>query len=744
MATRDSRAAAIAATLCAGALLANQVAANATRDALFLSSFAITDLPRMMVGAAVFSVLVVLATSRLLVRFSPARFVPLAFVLSAIALAVQGVFATRAPATTAIVFYLHTIAFGSVLTSGFWSLVNERFDPRSAKQLVGRIASGGTLGAVVGGVVAERVGARASLAVMFGVLAALHLLCAYFVRGIGESTRRTTSRTTERKAKGPSGFAVLVGSRYLSGIALLVLLVTVSAALLDYVLKARASDAYSSGEDLMRFFAAYYAGLGLVSFVVQTTLSGRALDRLGLGKTAATLPIAVIVGSVVALLAPGLVAAAIARAADRVARTSLYRSAYELLYTPVPPRKKRATKSIIDVLCDRLGDAVGGAVVSIVLALVATQTERVLLVVTIGLALAATVVALRLQRGYVRALERSLVEFGPQMANDGPGPATMALARVVQRTEHLIFDREAGTFSPQEPEHLLAGVGLSQELGASRLSTLARSLAEGTAAIDPLQAYRAALVSKDPARVKKILEDTPVPEALVADVIPLLAWDEVLRAALKALTSSVDRDVELLAAALRDPAEEFAVRRRLPRALAQATTPRAAAALIDALDDPRFEVRYQAGRALARMAARIEVDEDAVLAAVRREAGRGHDVWASHRLLDDAEDEDLAARILADRASRSMEHVFRLLALVLPREPLQVAFLGLQTDDDTIRGTALEYLDSVLPEGLREELWPFLDDDAQWTPSDVASKEAIVDRLLKSRPSILVRLEKLE
>lgn len=742
MVARDARAAAFAATLCSGALLAHQVAANATRDALFLSSYDVTDLPRMVVAAAVFSVVVVFGSSRLLVRFSPARFVPAAFVVSAIALIGQWAIAERFKEIAAIVFYLHTIAFGSVLTSGFWSLVNERFDPRSAKRLIGRIASGGTLGAVAGGIAAERVGAVASLETMFFVLAALHLLCAYLVRGI-ESDRPAPSGKPTGNA--PSGLAALMSSRYLTGIALLVLLVTVSATLLDYVLKSRASAAYDSGEALMRFFAAYYAGLGLVSFVVQSTASGPALDKLGLGKTAALLPAFVIGGAVVALLMPGLVAASIARAADRVTRTSLYRSAYELLYTPIAPATKRATKSIIDVLCDRLGDAVGGAVIAVVLAVVVTRAEQVLLIVVIVMASIALVVAVQLQRGYVRALEKSLVALGPNVAQPAAGAQTQALARVMQRTEHLIFDREQGTYFPQDPEQLLAGLSLSREIGASRLGILARTLAP--AVEDPEEARRAALASHDATRVKDALgKGTLAPDA-VPRATELLAWDDVLPQALKALARTVDRDLEAHEKTLLDPDTEFTIRRRLPRVLARAEDPRVVEILVAALADPRFEVRYQTGRALSRLSKRgVKSDREKVIEAVRREAGLGREVWVSQRVIDErSEGEgDLTDRILEDRANRSMEHVFRLLSLVLPREPLEVAFFGLGNEDLEIRGTALEYLDSVLPEDLRAELWPFLDDEAQWTAPPSRSKESIVDDLMKSRPSILVKLEDLK
>ena len=67
-------------------------------------------------------------------------------------------------------------------------------------------------------------------------------------------------------------------------------------------------------------------------------------------------------------------------------------------------------------------------------------------------------------------------------------------------------------------------------------------------------------------------------------------------------------------------------------------------------------------------------------------------------------------RYLQRRADRSLEHVFTLLSLALPSQPLQIAFRGLHTRDSHLRGTALEYLESVLPHAIREELWPYLED----------------------------------
>jgi hypothetical protein len=54
------------------------------------------------------------------------------------------------------------------------------------------------------------------------------------------------------------------------------------------------------------------------------------------------------------------------------------------------------------------------------------------------------------------------------------------------------------------------------------------------------------------------------------------------------------------------------------------------------------------------------------------------------------------------------EHVFNLLALALEREPVQIASRAFTSDDAYVRGTALEYLETVLPARMFSALQPLL------------------------------------
>ena len=63
------------------------------------------------------------------------------------------------PRIASAVLYFHTAVLSSIAISAFWSLLNERFDPHSAKALLARVAGAATFGGLLGGVGA-RVAAR--------------------------------------------------------------------------------------------------------------------------------------------------------------------------------------------------------------------------------------------------------------------------------------------------------------------------------------------------------------------------------------------------------------------------------------------------------------------------------------------------------------------------------------------------------------------------------------------------------
>ena len=696
-------------------IIAFQVAGRASRDALFLSSFDVTDLPRMIAVASVVSLLLAVLAARPLARYGPARFVPAMFAASTVLLLLEFGLLRVSPRTGAVALFLHFNGLGALLVSAFWSQVNERFDPRTAKRHIGRIGLAGTAGGVAGGLLAERVAATMSLELMLPLLAAVHLACAILAVRLGGPSQPRPAEP----APGAMPVKVLARSPYLRTLAAVVLIATLAEGMIDYVFKASASAQLGSGERLLRFFALFYMGVNVLSIAAQGLLARRALERLGLARTTGVLPWGVAIGAAGGLAVPGLASAALARAVESVLRNSLYRSGYELLFTPIAPRDKRAVKGLLDVGAVRLGDLFAALLIQAALLLAGAQATTLMLVLAIACAAAGIMLVFTLHAGYVSTLEKNLVSRAVQLDLDEIQDSTTRLT-----VEHTISTLPAVQRASQE--------------GAAVVATPVERRGLGDAVLTRLSSLR----SRDTERVRAALQGPPLQPELVASAIALLAWDDVTREASEALGKVAGAHVGQLVDALLDPETDFAVRRRLPSALSRVAHERAVDGLLAGLHDARFEVRYRCGRALVRLAAQpgISIDAARVQAAILKEAAVDRAVWEGQRLLEREDDDPLElGAVLKERASRSLEHVFTMLSLIMPPQPLRVAFRGLFAEDAHLRGTALEYLETALPPAVREKVWPFIDSrPAHRQPS--RSREQILNDLLASGDSIAIDL----
>jgi ATP:ADP antiporter, AAA family len=706
------------AMVCAGVVAAQFAAGKATRDALFFTSLTITALPAMVTATAVFSIGLVFLQGRAVRRIAPATLIPVAFVVSGALFAAEWLLRSSAPSATAVLLYLHISGAGPLLASGFWLIATERFNPRTAKKGFGRITAAGTIGALVGALLAERVAALFGGPLMILVLAGLQLVAAWLVTRIapgGEGATQGATDETSVMALPPvsSGLRVIAETASLRNLAALVLLGTTSAAVLDYVFKARAVEAFGPGDGLLRFFALYYAGTSAVALILQALSSRAVLERFGLALTTSTPSLALLAGSAVGLVAPGFGSLIVARGGESVFRGSWFRAGYELFFTPMPAAQKRSAKSLIDVGFDRLGDAVGAALVRVIIIAAPVAQSSVMLATAMVTSLLAIAVASRLNRWYLRTLEASLVTRGSQLAADGTvDPSTARVMRSLRRHPRL-----AETVSPK---------------------TVTDS---GAAPVDDVTRDIAALRSgAHDAAMRLLTRDDGLNAALVPHVIPLLASQSLADYALFALRKVAEERVGQLTDALLDPNLDEAVRRRLPRVFSVCVSQRAADGLLMAVDDPRFDVRFQIARSLAEIVdrnPRVTIDRDRIFQVVLDEVTVSRPVWESQRLLDGFVNASPLDAFVRDRAGQSLAHVFTLLSLVLPRQPLQIAFRSLHSEDAYLRGTALEYLDGVLPPAIRQGLWPFL--VRSRVRSSVPPRTTVIANLLKSSPSVTIQ-----
>lgn len=656
-------------------MIAAQVGSKATRDALFLDVFEAAELPKAMLASAVLSPLAVVLMAQGIARLGPVRFVPLLYLVSGGTFAGEYVLSVSQPKVAAGLIYLHVAVLGALLVSGFWSVVSERFDPHSAKKVIGRITAGATAGGLIGGLVAERVAAWMDARMMLLVLAGMSVACALSVWRVGTGSRQESAA----EAGVLTGLRFLAEAPYLKMLSVLAVLTALTSGVLDYAFKAEAAAVFSERESLMTVFAIFYTATGLVTFVAQTALSRRILMRLGIGGTIALLPGAVMLGAVLGAAVTRLWSVIVVRATEEVLSNSLYRSSYELLFTPLSPERKRPTKTVIDVGFKRIGDALGSGVVMVVVFFAPGLATWVALVAAAVASAASLWVALRLHRGYVDELATSLMDGRIELDSDDVVDATTRrtladTTMAINRADLLAQIELLRASQSSEAE----GDGDSVEKPSSQAEPEppARLPARVLAAMDDL-------TSGDNQRVRNALR-SPLEPPLIAFVLPLLGDDGYGRAARRALKQAAPRVLGALVDALVDDEQPEAVRRRLPDIIASVASRRAAVGLFEGIARGSHRVRDRCVRALRDL-----VDTHPHLGPARRH------VFA-------------AVQGELSTSAVSLARVFALLGLALDPEPLRVALSGLRSDDPNLRGTSYEYLENVVPEAVRVKLWPHL------------------------------------
>jgi AAA family ATP:ADP antiporter len=688
------------ALIAATTMIAQQVAGKATRDALFLSNFDVTNLPKVVIAAAIASIAGVLLMSRLLSVISPIKLIPVVFGLSSLLYIGEWFLLDYRPGITSIILYLHMAVFGAILISGFWSIINERFDPHSAKQRVARIAAAAALGGVIGGVLASEVAKSMDIRAVLLFLSGLHFICMITVRCIGAPTRAIPIDNAVRTR---SAFTVISQTNYLQWMAALMVLVAVMAALVDYAFKSEASAHFKDSESLVAFFGSFYASIGLLGFILQSLLGRRILQRYGIGMTIAILPFTIAVFGVIGVAFTHLWTMVTLRGGQAIFANSLFRSAFELLYTPLPPHKKRPTKTIIDVASDRLGDLIGSGLLLLLLFIAPNLPTAVVATCAVVVASLALYVVVRLNRGYINQLARSLrkgvVRIDEEDIVDATTREILAESSAYSEREFLQSKIEA-LAHPDGEEDIDEDTSITDE--ASRVALIVSDLTSG-----------------DAPRIRRALANPDLDVSVAHYIIPLLSNNEMSLEARSELRWLVTRIPGQLTDALLNPDLPLLVRQRLPGVLEASHSPRSIAGLLLGMVDETFNVRYSCARVLVRMRQRnphIVIPRQQVYDAISNELKASPEEWEGRDMelkMDYATDEE----DVNPQFNRGLEHVFTLLALTLDPDAVRLSMQAAFSKDLNLRGTALEYLENVLPGYLYNELLTHLGESPQGSRS---------------------------
>jgi len=399
------------------AVVSSFLLAKPIRNALFLKQYGPYNLVYVYAGVPAALTLIVPAYGWLAGRLGPRRLITGSLVFFA-ANVVLFWYAFRFLAVPGLsgAFYIWVNCYGIIAPVQAWGLMSNLFDTRQAKRVYGLIGAGASLGAIGGGLVASTlvhvVGGAVNLLL---VLAALVALAASLVAAILRRTRDAQDGAVDRRRTPFVETIRLIGrNRYLRLITAAVFLVAIVTQWSGFQFSLVADQRFAGDADhLTRFFGQFNVAFGLVALATQVMLTGPLLRRFGIVVTILLLPIALGVGSVFIVLVPGFWAVLATNAADQTVRFSVDKASYELLFLPLSAGVRTRIRGAIDVVVNRLADAVGAVLLGV-------ATQGFVAVGGLGFGVRGTAainlvfigawfaVALRLRAAYVDAIHDSI------------------------------------------------------------------------------------------------------------------------------------------------------------------------------------------------------------------------------------------------------------------------------------------------------------------------------------------------
>jgi len=347
-------------------LLASWYAIRPVRDAMGIEG-GIEHLPWMFTATFVATILAVPAFSALVARLPVRHVIPVAYH----ALAAGLVFFALAPrldldrVLLARCFYVWATVYSLFVVSAFWSLMSDAFTTEQGTRIFAAVAAGGSLGGLVGPLLAVILSGQGNGAPL--------LAAALLLEGCAACTNRLM-RWSQQHGRGalahherePVGGSVLgappplLRNPYLLGIAGIVLFTTMTSSLL-YLQQAQiVRDAFATSADRVSFFARMDLVVNATALVVQLLLTAPVIARLGLAFALAVVPLLTGAGFVMLATIPTLAVLVGVQALRRALHYGFERPAREILFTVAGREERYKTKSLVDTVVYRGGDAAGG------------------------------------------------------------------------------------------------------------------------------------------------------------------------------------------------------------------------------------------------------------------------------------------------------------------------------------------------------------------------------------------------
>ncbi len=267
-------------------------------------------------------------------------------------------------------FFVWFSVFNLFATMVFWALLADCFTSDQGRRLFAPVSAGGTLGAIFGPWLTSRLAGPVGtpgLLLVAGAFLLLAVAVAWRLQRLAPSTARSgsaagaavASRDERIGGSAWAGLGAVFRSRYLAGISGFVLLMSVVATFVYFTRLQMVAAASTSLDERAALLGDIDMWTQVAVLVLQLALTGKLIERFGLGVALAVLPAVTAVGFIGLALHGSFAVLVLLEAGNRAVQRGMTRPAREALFTVVDREDKYKAKAFIDTFVYRAGDVAG-------------------------------------------------------------------------------------------------------------------------------------------------------------------------------------------------------------------------------------------------------------------------------------------------------------------------------------------------------------------------------------------------
>lgn len=324
-----------------------------------------------------------------------------------------------------LVFWVWANIYIIVLATQFWMLVNDVFNPREAKRLIGFFGSGGLLGGILGALLTGVIAFEHSeklLIISTGIL----ILGVFVVNYIFIWQRKKNPIAYKADIKSKEGgqerakagfidlFKTVRKNYYLTLLAGVMILTLTITTFIDYQSKTVITALKPKMPEMTEFFGYFYAVLLVFPFFLQLFMTSKIIKRYGIRFALLLFPFVLLLCSFCIGFFPTIIFAIAIKASDKTLSYSLNQSVRELLYIPVSPDLKNKAKIFIDMFLNRFAKGIGAMILMVFIIFPPKKTEDwkiivlIVSIITVVFIIAWIILNLKVSKEYTNTVKQKL------------------------------------------------------------------------------------------------------------------------------------------------------------------------------------------------------------------------------------------------------------------------------------------------------------------------------------------------